>query len=78
MLTWILQVYLKRGLGVYSFTTSPMGKLALFHLLCGILIFWAVSVVKAEDPYKYFTWTATYGMASPLGTPQQVSIMFPC
>ncbi|KAK4710359.1 hypothetical protein R3W88_004872 [Solanum pinnatisectum] len=52
-----------------------MGKLALLHLLCGILIFWAVSVVKAEDPYRYFTWTATYGLASPLGTPQQVILI---
>lgn len=54
-----------------------MGKVALFHLVCGILIFWSsVSVVKAEDAYKYFTWTVTYGTASPLGVPQQVVILF--
>ncbi|XP_016442490.1 L-ascorbate oxidase homolog [Nicotiana tabacum] len=52
-----------------------MGKLALLHLLCGILFFWSVSVVKAEDDYKYFTWTATYGMASPLGVSQQVILI---
>lgn len=52
-----------------------MGKLGLLHLLCGILVFWTVSVVKAEDAYRYFTWTATYGMASPLGTPQQVILI---
>ncbi|PHU27381.1 L-ascorbate oxidase -like protein [Capsicum chinense] len=53
-----------------------MGKVALFHLVCGILIFWSsVSVVKAEDAYKYFTWTVTYGTASPLGVPQQVILI---
>ncbi|XP_009619786.1 L-ascorbate oxidase homolog [Nicotiana tomentosiformis] len=52
-----------------------MGKLVLLHLLCGILVFWSVSVVNAEDDYKYFTWTATYGMASPLGVPQQVILI---
>ncbi|XP_055804965.1 L-ascorbate oxidase homolog [Solanum dulcamara] len=52
-----------------------MRKLALLHLLCGILIFGIFSVVKAEDAYRYFTWTATYGMASPLGTPQQVILI---
>ncbi|PHT56939.1 L-ascorbate oxidase -like protein [Capsicum baccatum] len=53
-----------------------MGKVALFHLVCGILIFWSsASVVKAEDAYKYFTWTVTYGTASPLGVPQQVILI---
>ncbi|KAH0697513.1 hypothetical protein KY290_015385 [Solanum tuberosum] len=52
-----------------------MGNVALFHLICGIFIFWSVSVVKAEDTYKYFTWTATYGTLSPLGVPQQVILI---
>lgn len=51
-----------------------MGNVALFHLICGIFIFWSVSLVKAEDTYKYFTWTATYGTLYPLGVPQQVVI----
>lgn len=37
--------------------------------ILGVLRF---SDVKAEDPYKYYTWTVTYGTASPLGVPQQV------
>ncbi|XP_059293775.1 L-ascorbate oxidase homolog [Lycium ferocissimum] len=52
-----------------------MGKVALLHLLCGILVFWSVSVVKAEDAYKYFTWTVSYGTASPLGVRQQVILI---
>ena len=30
-----------------------------------------VAVVKAEDPYLFFTWNVTYGTISPLGVPQQ-------
>ncbi|OIS97837.1 PREDICTED: L-ascorbate oxidase homolog [Nicotiana attenuata] len=52
-----------------------MGKVALSYLICGILVFWSVSVVKAEDAYRYFTWTATYGTASPLGVPQQIILI---
>lgn len=33
-------------------------------------------MVKGEDAYKYFTWTATYGTASPLGVAQQVGIAY--
>lgn len=40
--------------------------------LISILAFWGVSSVKAEDPYKFYTWTVTYGIAAPLGVPQQV------
>lgn len=41
--------------------------------LISILSFWsAISVVKSEDAYKYYTWTVTYGTASPLGIRQQV------
>ncbi|CAN4079613.1 unnamed protein product [Withania somnifera] len=52
-----------------------MRKVVFFHLISGILIFWSLSVVKAEDAYKYFTWTATYGTAYPLGIPQQVILI---
>ncbi|KAH6761767.1 SKU5 similar 17 [Perilla frutescens var. hirtella] len=46
-------------------------------LLISILAFWSVfvTVVKAEDAYKYYTWTVTYGKASPLGVPQQVILI---
>ncbi|XP_073149098.1 L-ascorbate oxidase homolog isoform X2 [Henckelia pumila] len=46
-------------------------------LLCflTILTSWGVSVLKAEDDYKYYTWTVTYGTAYPLGVPQQVILI---
>lgn len=31
--------------------------------------------MRGEDAYKYFTWTITYGTASPLGSPQQVILI---
>ncbi|XP_072958625.1 L-ascorbate oxidase homolog [Typha angustifolia] len=33
--------------------------------------FFASSSVVADDPYRYFTWTVTYGPISPLGSQQQ-------
>lgn len=49
-----------------------MGRAVLLSLLA-IFSFWSVSIVRAEDAYKYYTWTVTYGTASPLGPSQQVS-----
>ncbi|KAK1384845.1 hypothetical protein POM88_022580 [Heracleum sosnowskyi] len=56
--------------------------LSLFMCMTMIILFWSqliicvillsVSIAKAEDPYRYFTWTVTYGTASPLGVPQQI------
>lgn len=51
-------------------------KTILALLIISILGILSFSVVKAEDPYKYYTWTVTYGTASPLGVPQQVLIAF--
>ncbi|KAK6128918.1 hypothetical protein DH2020_037357 [Rehmannia glutinosa] len=51
-----------------------MGRAFLVYFLA-ILAFWSVSVVKAEDAYKYYTWTVTYGTASPLGPSQQVILI---
>ncbi|TVU40535.1 hypothetical protein EJB05_14002 [Eragrostis curvula] len=31
----------------------------------------AIALVGADDPYRYFTWTVTYGPINPLGTNQQ-------
>lgn len=45
----------------------------LLHFV--ILALLSVSLVQAEDAYKYFTWTVTYGTLSPLGSPQQVRHM---
>ncbi|KAL8117575.1 L-ascorbate oxidase homolog isoform X1 [Apium graveolens] len=50
-----------------------MGNLVLCQLICVILL--SVAIAKAEDPYRYFTWTVTYGTASPLGVPQQVILI---
>ncbi|KAM2546494.1 hypothetical protein TB1_017908 [Malus domestica] len=48
----------------------------LLHLVCGVLaVLLSSSVVKAEDPYKFYTWTVTYGTLSPLGVPQQVILI---
>lgn len=56
--------------------TSTMGKAPFVPLvLCVILAFWSVFPVKAEDAYRFYTWTVTYGTASPLGVPQQVSLV---
>ncbi|KAI5665895.1 hypothetical protein M9H77_15748 [Catharanthus roseus] len=52
-----------------------MGKAILLPLFCTILAFWSVCLVRGEDAYRYFTWTVTYGTASPLGTPQQVILI---
>ncbi|KAK8978240.1 hypothetical protein V6N11_063030 [Hibiscus sabdariffa] len=49
-----------------------MGNSVILHLVFGVL---AVSLVNAEDPYLYFTWTVTYGTRSILGVPQQVILI---
>ncbi|KAF8713908.1 hypothetical protein HU200_027889 [Digitaria exilis] len=36
-----------------------------------LLLLLAVSLAGADDPYRYFTWTVTYGPIAPLGTTQQ-------
>ncbi|KAG8384447.1 hypothetical protein BUALT_Bualt04G0118800 [Buddleja alternifolia] len=51
-----------------------MGR-AIFLYFVAILAFWSVCVVKSEDGYKYYTWTVTYGNASPLGSSQQVILI---
>lgn len=51
-------------------------SLLLCKLFIGTLLVWMGSVlVKAEDPYLFYTWTVTYGTRSPLGVPQQVYSM---
>ncbi|XAR57827.1 L-ascorbate oxidase [Bertholletia excelsa] len=44
-------------------------------VLVALSVLSLVSVVKAEDAYRYFTWTVTYGTSSPLGVPQQVILI---
>ncbi|GLJ14855.1 hypothetical protein SUGI_0241630 [Cryptomeria japonica] len=48
-----------------------MGCLESRVLLLMLFVVYVVVVVQSEDPYKFFTWTVTYGTISPLGVPQQ-------
>lgn len=49
-----------------------MKSQAIFlYFFVGILACLSGFCVKAEDAYRYFTWTVTYGTISPLGVPQQ-------
>ncbi|KAI3911527.1 hypothetical protein MKW98_010414 [Papaver atlanticum] len=36
-----------------------------------LLLCLSTTVIRAEDPYLFFTWNVTYGTISPLGVPQQ-------
>jgi hypothetical protein len=42
-----------------------------------LLLAAAVRLAGADDPYRYFDWTVTYGPINPLGTTQQVLEMWP-
>ena len=48
--------------------------------LAGVLCFVAASlfaaIVRAEDPYRFFSWNVTYGDIYPLGVRQQVFFSF--
>ncbi|XP_052197397.1 L-ascorbate oxidase homolog [Diospyros lotus] len=50
-----------------------MGRAAYLVVACLALL--NVYLVQAEDAYRYYTWTVTYGTASPLGVPQQVILI---
>ncbi|OWM76873.1 hypothetical protein CDL15_Pgr010260 [Punica granatum] len=53
-----------------------MGRARMMvHLICGVLAVFGVSVVVADDPYRFYTWTVTYGTIAPLGVPQQVILI---
>ncbi|KAE9614340.1 hypothetical protein Lal_00016685 [Lupinus albus] len=53
-----------------------MGSTVLLHLFCVVVLpLLSVSLVQAEDAYKYYTWTVTYGTRSPLGSNQQVILI---
>ncbi|KAL2240308.1 L-ascorbate oxidase homolog [Sesamum indicum] len=51
-----------------------MGGAGLLSFLA-ILAFWSVSVARAEDAYKYYTWTVTYGTKWVLGPEDQQIIL---
>ncbi|XVE48788.1 hypothetical protein DITRI_Ditri01bG0030900 [Diplodiscus trichospermus] len=42
-----------------------------FWQRCAAFLVFAVIVVQAEDPYRFFTWNVTYGDIFPLGVRQQ-------
>lgn len=44
-------------------------------LICVVLVTLSVALVKADDPYRFYTWTVTSGTLSPLGVPQQVILI---
>lgn len=50
-----------------------MAGMALMLILC--LSAGAMTGVRSEDPYLFFTWNVTYGTLSPLGVPQQVILI---
>ncbi|XP_062155624.1 L-ascorbate oxidase homolog [Alnus glutinosa] len=52
-----------------------MEKAVLLHVIFGVLAVLGVSLVEADDPYRYYTWTVTYGTLYPLGVPQQVILI---
>ncbi|KAG9440742.1 hypothetical protein H6P81_020907 [Aristolochia fimbriata] len=52
-----------------------MGSVGIRHLILGALVCLSALFVEAEDPYRYYTWTVTYGTAYPLGLPQQVILI---
>ncbi|EEF40021.1 L-ascorbate oxidase homolog [Ricinus communis] len=53
-----------------------MEKAVFLHLLFAVFaVLGTVSLVNADDPYRYYTWTVTDGTISPLGSPQQVILI---
>ncbi|KAJ6678477.1 MULTI-COPPER OXIDASE [Salix viminalis] len=52
-----------------------MGNAVLLHFLCGVLAVLSASLVNADDPYRYYTWTVTYGTVKLLDVPQQVILI---
>ncbi|KAK3003825.1 hypothetical protein RJ639_018104 [Escallonia herrerae] len=47
-----------------------MRQAVFLHFFLGKLAWLCVLCVKAEDPYRFFTWEVTYGQISPLGVKQ--------
>ncbi|XP_024978499.1 L-ascorbate oxidase homolog [Cynara cardunculus var. scolymus] len=48
-----------------------MKQVNFLPFFLGLLAWACVSCVKAEDPYRFFTWVVTYGQISPLGVSQR-------
>ncbi|KAJ4714954.1 L-ascorbate oxidase-like [Melia azedarach] len=52
-----------------------MARTALLPLICGVLAVLSFGLVKADAPYRYYTWTVTYGTLFPLDVSQQVILI---
>lgn len=52
-----------------------MAMARLAHQICAVLALLGASLAMADDPYRFYTWTVTYGTISPLGVPQQVILI---
>ncbi|KAG2278087.1 hypothetical protein Bca52824_060642 [Brassica carinata] len=50
-------------------------RLSLLHILGALALLSSLVIVKGESPYKFYTWTVTYGIIYPLGVPQQVILI---
>ncbi|KAG4993815.1 hypothetical protein AAZX31_11G095600 [Glycine max] len=50
---------------------KPSQLRSLLSLFCSILLLLELAFVAAEDPYRFFDWTITYGDIYPLGVKQQ-------
>jgi len=49
-----------------------MRQASILYFCVGILAFLSDTWVQAEDPYRYYTWTVTYGTRTVLDIPQTV------
>ncbi|KAF2295152.1 hypothetical protein GH714_031733 [Hevea brasiliensis] len=48
-----------------------MRQASILYFCLGLLALFSGILVKAEDAYRYYTWTITHGTISPLGVPQK-------
>jgi len=51
---------------------KPSQQLRALSAFCSVLLLLDLVFVAAEDPYRFFDWTVTYGDIYPLGVKQQV------
>jgi FtsP/CotA-like multicopper oxidase with cupredoxin domain len=54
--------------------TMEISSSMWLNLIC-IAAFLSLYLVNGDDPYRYYTWTVTYGTSYPLGHPQQVILI---
>ncbi|KAK1276827.1 hypothetical protein QJS04_geneDACA005676 [Acorus gramineus] len=52
-----------------------MRRSVVLHLIYGVFVCLSLVTVRADDPYRYFTWTVTYGTIYPLGVAQQAILI---